>query len=30
MTNQIRTAKERTGDGNLEALLNAGETWTVS
>ena len=30
MTNQIRTAKERVGEGNLEALLNAGETWTVS
>ncbi len=30
MTNQIRTAKERTGDGDLEALLNDGETWTVS
>ena len=30
MTNQIRTAKESMGDGDLEALLNAGETWTVS
>ena len=30
MTNQIRTAKERTGEGDLEALLNDGETWTVS
>ena len=30
MTNQIRSAKERTGEGDLEALLNAGETWTVS
>jgi 2-oxoglutarate ferredoxin oxidoreductase subunit beta len=30
MTHQIRTAKERTGDGDLEALLNDGETWTVS
>ena len=30
MTNQVRTAKERMGDGDLEALLNDGETWTVS
>jgi 2-oxoglutarate ferredoxin oxidoreductase subunit beta len=30
MTNQIRTAKERMGEGDIEALLNAGETWTVS
>ncbi len=30
MTSQIRTAKESMGDGDLEALLNAGETWTVS
>ena len=30
MTSQIRTAKEHSGDGDLEALLNAGETWTVS
>ena len=30
MTNQIRSAKERMGEGNLEALLNAGETWTVT
>lgn len=30
MTSQIHTAKEHSGDGNLEALLNAGETWTVS
>ena len=30
MTNQIHAAKERMGDGDLEALLNAGETWTVS
>ncbi len=30
MTNQIRTAKEHTGEGDLEALLNDGETWTVS
>ena len=30
MTNQIRSAKERAGEGDLEALLNAGETWTVS
>ena len=30
MTNQINTARERVGDGDLEALLNDGETWTVS
>lgn len=30
MTNQVRTARERMGDGDLEALLNDGETWTVS
>ena len=30
MTNQIRTARERMGEGDLEALLNDGETWTVS
>lgn len=30
MTQQIRTAKERVGEGDLGALLNAGETWTVS
>lgn len=30
MTNQIHAAKERMGESDLEALLNAGETWTVS
>ena len=30
MTNQIRSAKEQMGEGDIEALLNAGETWTVS
>ena len=30
MTNQIHSAKEQAGEGDLEALLNAGETWTVS
>ena len=30
MTDQIRTAKERMGDGDLNALLNDAETWTVS
>ena len=30
MTNQIRTATERMGDGDLGALLHDGETWTVS
>ena len=29
MTSQIRTAKERTGEGDLNALLNDAETWTV-
>lgn len=29
MTQQIRAARDRSGEGNLEALLNAGETWTV-
>jgi 2-oxoglutarate ferredoxin oxidoreductase subunit beta len=26
---QIRVAKERQGDGELEALLHAGDTWTI-
>ena len=30
MTHQIDSAKDRVGEGDLEALLNAGETWTVS
>ncbi|RKU19511.1 2-oxoacid:ferredoxin oxidoreductase subunit beta [Candidatus Poribacteria bacterium] len=30
MTNQIRTATERMGEGDLNALLHDGETWTVS
>ena len=30
MTDQIAFAKERMGEGELEALLNAGETWTVT
>ena len=30
MKDQVRVAKEQLGDGSLEALLNAGETWTVS
>ncbi len=27
---QIRAAKEKQGDGELEALLHAGDTWTIS
>ena len=30
MTNQIRTATERMGEGDLNALLHDGETWMVS
>ncbi len=30
MVNQVHSTKERMGEGDLEALLNAGETWTVS
>jgi len=30
MTNQIRTATEQMGEGDLDALLHDGETWTVS
>ena len=30
MTHQINSAKDRVGEGDLEALLNTGETWTVS
>ena len=29
MTEQIDTAKQRMGEGDLEALLNAGDTWVV-
>jgi 2-oxoglutarate ferredoxin oxidoreductase subunit beta len=29
MTQQIDTAKQRMGEGDLEALLNAGDTWVV-
>jgi 2-oxoglutarate ferredoxin oxidoreductase subunit beta len=29
LTDQIRDARERFGDGDLEKLLNSGETWTV-
>ena len=29
MTEQINTAKERMGEGDLEALLNEGDTWVV-
>ena len=27
---QIRVAKEQRGEGDLEALLHAGDTWTIS
>ena len=26
---QIRVARERSGDGDLEALLHAGDTWQI-
>jgi 2-oxoglutarate ferredoxin oxidoreductase subunit beta len=29
LTEQIAAAKQRTGEGDLEALLRSGETWTV-
>lgn len=29
MTQQISTAKQQLGEGNLEALLNSGDTWIV-
>ncbi len=29
MERQIRTAKEKRGEGNLDALLNSGETWYI-
>ena len=29
MTEQINTAKERMGEGDLDALLNEGDTWVV-
>jgi 2-oxoglutarate ferredoxin oxidoreductase subunit beta len=29
LTDQLRDARERFGEGNLEKLLNSGETWTV-
>jgi hypothetical protein len=30
MAEQVATAKQRAGDGNLESLLHQGDTWTVS
>jgi 2-oxoglutarate ferredoxin oxidoreductase subunit beta len=30
MMDQVMTAKQRTGEGNLEHLLHHGDTWTVS
>ncbi len=30
MADQIATAKEKRGDGNLRELLHAGDTWTIS
>ena len=29
VTHQMQTAKEKSGEGNLEKLFNAGDTWTV-
>jgi 2-oxoglutarate ferredoxin oxidoreductase subunit beta len=29
MSEQLETARERSGDGDLEALLHSGDTWTV-
>jgi 2-oxoglutarate ferredoxin oxidoreductase subunit beta len=29
MSKQLETARERSGDGDLEALLHSGDTWTV-
>ncbi len=30
LAEQIDRAKQRQGEGNLEALLNGGDTWTVT
>jgi len=30
MAEQIATATEKLGAGELEALLHAGETWTIA
>ena len=30
MADQIATAKAKRGEGDLRALLNAGDTWTIS
>jgi hypothetical protein len=30
MTEQLEAAKERQGEGDLEALLHAGDTWTIA
>ena len=29
LTQQIDTQKEKKGEGNIESLLNAGDTWVV-
>ena len=29
VTQQMKIAKEKSGEGNLEKLFNAGDTWTV-
>ncbi|MEX2613051.1 MAG: hypothetical protein WD380_05700, partial [Gaiellaceae bacterium] len=29
MSEQLETARERSGEGDLEALLHSGDTWTV-
>jgi hypothetical protein len=30
MAEQIATAKEKRGEGDLRELLHAGDTWTIS
>jgi hypothetical protein len=29
MAGQIETAKDQRGEGDLDALLHAGDTWTI-
>ena len=30
MSEQLQTARETSGEGDLAALLHSGDTWTVS
>jgi len=30
MSDQLEAARETSGDGQLEALLHSGDTWTVA